>query len=272
VCEPNAFAVKADPGSMQQVILNLVANGRDAMPEGGRLSIAVFNEAAGYRSGDHGGSDDPGRYVSIVVKDTGRGMGPDVARQAFEPFFTTKDKGQGTGLGLSTVYGIVQQAGGQVEIDSEPGRGTSVKVSLPATGDAVKEERRPSLPPPTDGGGRAVLVVEDEAAIVRLIRRVLARGGYRVLEARSGAEAVQIASKDDGGIDLLLTDVVMPHMSGTEAADRIKDLHPDIKVLFMSGYTDDRLDQAGLSAEGVSFIQKPFTVNGLLNKVREVMG
>jgi PAS domain S-box-containing protein len=271
VCDPQLWPVKADPGRIQQVVMNLVANARDAMPDGGRLSIAAFNEDLVGRSPPRYRGVRPARYVAIIVKDTGSGMTPEVLAQACEPFFTTKDRSKGTGLGLSTAYGIVKQAGGDVLIDSEPGRGTTVKVLLPATEDEVTRRPVRSVPPGPPSRGRTVLVVEDEVSIVRLVRRVLEKAGYVVLEARNGLEAIRIAGQFDGRIDLLLSDVVMPQMSGSEAASTIRARHPGVPILYMSGYTGDTIDRHGVHEEGVAFIQKPFTVNGLLNKVREVL-
>ena len=251
--EDDLCLVEADPSQLEQVLVNLVVNARDAMPGGGRLSIGLANDP---------GRDEP--RVRLTVEDDGHGMTPEVLERAFEPFYSTKPKGQGTGLGLATVYGIVTQAGGSVDIQSQPGEGTTVSVLLPASG------ARPAHPddaPVSDdaaAGGETILVVEDEDAVRRLTCRILSRQGYRVLEASDGHRALDTWDRHGGEIDLLLTDVVMPGMSGKELAEQI-----GIEPVFMSGYTDDVMLRHGL--EGLRLVQKPFDADTLLIAVRSAL-
>ena len=244
--------VEADPTQIEQVLVNLAVNARDAMPSGGELRIELANVTEG---------PDGTPAVRLRVRDTGTGMAPDVIERAFEPFYTTKPKGEGTGLGLATVYGIVTQAGGRVEIDSTPGEGTTIEVLLPATEAALPRESAPD--DGAEGGtqGETILVVEDEAAVRRLTCRILAREGYTVLEAPDGRHALDTWDAHPGEIDLLLTDVVMPGMSGKELAERL-----GIEPVFMSGYTDDVMLRHGL--EGLRLVQKPFDAQTLLGAVR----
>jgi PAS domain S-box-containing protein len=248
-------AVRADPTQVQQVVLNLAVNARDAMPDGGRLSIATR---------------DAGEYVLLAVTDTGCGMTDEVQAHLFEPFFTTKGPGKGTGLGLSTVYGIVKQSGGHIEVESQPGMGTTVRVHLPRGDEAPAEEKPPGdgLPP---RGTETVLLAEDEDEVRALVRQVLQGGGYTVLEARDGAEALAVATRYDGPIDLLVTDVVMPGVDGRGLAERLSGRYPRLKVLYLSGYTDDAVVRRGVSQEEAHFLQKPFSPAVLARKVREVL-
>jgi PAS domain S-box-containing protein len=262
--------VLADPGQIEQVLINLAVNARDAMPAGGKLTVATAGTSI---DADHAASRvglGPGRYVSLKVSDTGTGMPPDVIERAFEPFFTTKAEGEGTGLGLATVYGIVTQAGGYVQIDSEPDLGTTFTILLPETSQ-VGQERSPSPQPLQRGAGETVLVVEDEAAMRQVTRRILARSGYEVITAVNGLDAIEVAAGHPGNIDVLLTDVIMPQMLGKEAARRIRTLYPAVKVLFMSGYAQGVLDNQGVLEAGVNLIEKPFTEASLLVKLREVL-
>jgi PAS domain S-box-containing protein len=262
--------VLADPGQIEQVLVNLAVNARDAMPAGGKLIIAT---AVANVDADHAASRvglPPGRYVSLKVSDTGTGMPQGVIDRAFEPFFTTKAKGEGTGLGLATVYGIVTQLGGYVQIYSEPGLGTTFTILLPETNGPAEEPS--SAPSAAQGGaGETILVVEDEAAMREVNRRILTRHGYQVLTAVNGINAIEVAASHPGDIDVLLTDVVMPQMLGKEAADRIRALHPAVTVLFMSGYTQGVLDTQGVLEAGVNLIEKPFTEASLLAKLREMV-
>jgi CheY-like chemotaxis protein len=261
--------VKIDPGQFQQILMNLVVNARDAMPGGGKIVIETANVDL----------DDvyctlhpyviPGRYVMLAVSDTGQGMSEEVQSHVFEPFFTTKERGSGTGLGLATTYGAVKQSGGYIEVESEVGKGTTFKIYLPRVeeeGKTLKDGRLVDLP----GGAETVLLVEDEDTVRNLCSRILGELGYQVIQARSGAEAVAAAGRDDR-IDLLLTDVVMPGMSGKELATQLVLRHPEMKVLFMSGYTDDAIVHHGVLDEGVSFIGKPYTPSALARKVRQVI-
>jgi PAS domain S-box-containing protein len=259
--------VLADPSQMEQILVNAAVNAADAMPGGGRLTIQTANTSVG-------DSVDPavppaGRYVSLKISDTGTGMPREVLDRAFEPFFTTKTESQGSGLGLAAVHGIVSQAGGDVRISSEPGAGTILTIRLPATSQPT--EPNPATQAREGCHGETVLVIEDQAAMREVTRRILARNGYRVITAASGGDAVAVAASHNGGIDLLVTDVVMPMMAGTEAAERIRALHPAAKVLFMSGYTDGILESQGVLKAGVALIQKPFTETSLLAKVSEVI-
>ncbi len=263
--------VLADPGQIEQVLVNLASNARDAMPAGGTLTIRTASTAidAAHQASRAGLA--PGRYVSLKISDTGTGMAREVADRAFEPFFTTKARADGSGLGLATVYGIIAQAGGQVQIDSEPGTGTTVAMLLPAAAGAVQTAAAPPKQQAFAGGGLTVLIVDDEEALREVARRILTRNGYQVITAASGSEAIKAVASHPAGIDLLLTDVVMPQMPGKEVADRIRVLQPSAKVLFMSGYTEGVLATEGILETGVNLIEKPFTEASLLAKLRDIL-
>jgi CheY-like chemotaxis protein len=263
--------VQVDPGQVEQVIINLALNARDAMPRGGKLTIetAKVDLDEAYVNGHVGVK--PGRYVRIAVSDTGVGMTTEVRDKIFEPFFTTKEKGKGTGLGLSTVYGIVKQSGGNIWVYSEPGKGATFKVYLPRVDEPLEEERAKRIEEELPRGGETVLVAEDDGDVRSLVVQILKKQGYKVLEAANGGEAFMICEKHEGPIDLLVTDVVMPVMSGRELTDRLLLLHPKIKVLYMSGYTDETIVRHGVLEEGVNFFQKPFSMEALVLKVREVL-
>jgi CheY-like chemotaxis protein len=262
--------VHADPAHLEQVILNLAVNARDAMPRGGKLTIemreveldrAYASSRAGVR---------PGGYVLLAVSDTGCGMTEEVRRHAFEPFFTTKPVGQGTGLGLATVYGIVKQGGGHVEVESEPGTGTTFKVYLPrAEADATPMPAPARFTAPR--GTETVLLVEDDAAVRALGAQVLRAGGYEVLEAGDGGEALRVRSGHAGPIHLLVTDLVMPGLGGRPLAERLTARYPELKVLYLSGYTDDAAVRYGILRDHANFLQKPFSPTALARKVREVL-
>ncbi|MBI3393021.1 MAG: PAS domain S-box protein [Nitrospirae bacterium] len=272
---PDIGNVRIDPGQIEQALMNLAINARDAMPNGGKLTIeaadADLDEAYARR---HVGVS-PGRYVTLAVSDTGVGMDEETRARIFEPFFTTKEVGKGTGLGLSMVYGIVRQSGGHIEVYSEPGVGTTFKIYFPRVeetapaGAGTAAGEIPALYP--DGKG-TILVIEDEEEIRKLVRRVLSSQGYELLVASRGDEAVGVTEKHEGPIDLLLTDVVMPGMSGREAASRLTSLRPRMKVIYMSGYAAGAIARHGVLEPGTAFLQKPFTPDALLRKVREVLG
>jgi PAS domain S-box-containing protein len=265
VLAPSLWPVKADPGQMEQILVNLAVNARDAMPGGGTLTIDTDNVALG---GDSGLPS--GRYVRIRVEDTGTGMPPDVIARAFEPFFTTKPKGEGTGLGLATVYGIVKQAGGDVQVISQTGTGTTFTLLLPVTDEAPVEIEEQIVRVPS-GGGETVLVGEDEPAIRDVIRRILTRSGYNVLMTETPLDALERAGSHEGPIHLLLTDVVMPKMLGKDVAERTRALRPDVKVLYMSGYARPVLANSGTLEPGVTLLEKPFSESVLLAAVRHVL-
>jgi PAS domain S-box-containing protein len=262
--------VKVDPSQIEQAIVNLVINARDAMPRGGRLTIATSNAEIPAEPGQPPQTAD-GSCVVLAVSDTGTGMDAETRARIFEPFFTTKPIGKGTGLGLSTVYGLVQQSGGDISVSSELGRGTTFRISLPRTGEQASEAEAPSTEKDAADGSEVVLLVDDEEAVRSLARRILKAKGYNVLEAGSGEDALERARKHPGRIDLLLTDVVMPGRSGPEIAQVLSRERPDLKVLYVSGYTHDDTLTRGLLESGVSFLQKPFGFEILARRVRDVL-
>ena len=263
--------VRVDRGQLEQVVMNLVVNSRDAMPNGGRLSIgsAVVDLDDSY-AGRHI-TVGPGPYVMLSVTDTGIGMDQHIQAHMFEPFFTTKPLGKGTGLGLATVYGIVKQSGGHIWVYSEPGRGTAVKVYLPLDPSESTSAPAPAVRTAETGRGETVLLVEDEAGVRDITRRILTRAGYRVLASGDSSEALEATKLLEEPVDLILTDVVMPRMNGRELADGIAERWPGIKVLFMSGYTDEAIVHHGVLEPGVHFISKPFTAAALTRKIRELL-
>jgi CheY-like chemotaxis protein len=258
-------SIKADPNQLEQVLMNLAANARDAMPDGGEFRIRT---GLGEAQADSA-TGIAGPCVRIQISDTGCGMSEDVLKHAFEPFFTTKGVGKGTGLGLSTVYGIVQQNHGTIHVSSSPGQGTAFEILLPAApGD--EKARRPSSPFESLHGMETILVVEDEAGVRKFVSEMLEQFGYTVLQAADGPEALRLL-EEHGPVHVLLTDVIMPVMKGTELARRAKSLAPGVKVIYMSGYTDDTLASYGLPQPDTEYIQKPFSPATLAEKVRQVL-
>jgi hypothetical protein len=268
---PDLWLVSADPGQLEQVLVNLAVNARDAMPTGGTLTIETANVHVDAESAAAWHGVGTGRHVRLRIRDTGHGMPREVAERAFEPFFTTKPKGEGTGLGLATVFGIITQAGGSTHIASEPGRGTTISALLPATDDELGEPGPEPDRPGRLSGEETVLVVEDQEAMREVTRRLLARNGYRVLTAASGAEAIEIARRDQTGIQLLVSDVIMPQMLGMEVAAALTALLPDLRVLYMSGHARPVLASQGTLDPAVALVEKPFSEEELLAKVREIL-
>jgi len=263
--------VKADPGQLEQVLMNLAVNARDAMEAGGQLTIETANVDLedDYASGRP--DVKPGPYVMLAVTDTGCGMDADVASRIFEPFFTTKGVGKGTGLGLSTVHGIVKQSGGHTEVYSELGQGTTFKIYLPRVEAAVESKHGPLPDPGRHEGNETILLVEDEASIRRVLRQSLQLRGYTVLDVSDGSEAIGVLERSEQRVDLMVTDVVMPLMSGPKLAERVARMRPGLRTLFISGYTDHALVHQGLRREGSAFLQKPFSPDLLARKIREVL-
>jgi len=263
--------VMADPGQIEQVVLNLAINARDAMPQGGWLTIETANvdleESYSRRQMDL----QPGLYVLVKVSDTGCGMDPETRSRIFEPFFTTKEMGKGTGLGLSTVYGIIKQSGGHIAVHSKPGKGAAFKIYLPRIDDAMEPDSLASQSPEDYGGQETILLVEDEDGVRQLLSTVLKRQGFKVLEARHGADALDLSTQHEGPIHLVLTDVVMPEMGGLELAQRLQPLHPGAKVLYMSGYAENANLHQHLAGQEIYYLQKPFETIGLLQRVRQLL-
>jgi nitrogen-specific signal transduction histidine kinase len=270
--EPQLMTVEADPSSIEQVILNLAVNARDAMPEGGILTITTRNEVLDRTDAAWGVR--PGQYAALCVGDTGHGMDATTQARAFEPFFTTKPQGAGTGLGLAMVYGIVKQSGGHVIVRSKPGEGTTFTVYLPQL-----EAEGPRAPAAEGepggagrvGGGETVLVVDDEEAVRSGTRRALERAGYAVIPATDGSDALRLLTEHHGTVDLVVTDVMMPGLGGRELVGRLKIVRPNLRVLFISGYTEEGVRKQGVLEPGAVYLEKPFTPEGLLRKVREAL-
>ena len=268
--EPNLGWVKVDRGQLQQIVLNLAGNARDAMPQGGCLHIETRNISVVDGPGKPQAFVKPSKYVAIIVRDSGNGMDAETRARIFEPFFTTKEKGKGTGLGLATVYGIVKQSGGYIWVESEPGRGSAFYTLLPRV---AKPADPKVLQKIFDfrSGGETILLVEDDPALRKMAAEVLRDTGYKVLIAPCGADAMQIAAEHPGPLDILLTDVVMPGMTGRELADQIVARYPRTRVLYMSGYTDDAIGHHGVHGRKLRLLQKPFTHDALVRYVRDAL-
>jgi PAS domain S-box-containing protein len=268
---PDLGRVKVDPSQFEQIIVNLAVNARDAMPEGGKLRIETANIelGIGYVASHPGVT--PGPYVALVVSDTGSGMSDAVKTHIFEPFFTTKEPGKGTGMGLATVYGIAQQSGGSIYLYSEPGYGTSFKIYLPRVDDAAGAAASPVPTAVTPTGSETILLVEDEEAVRAYAARILSEQGYIVLEAPGGAAALALVAAHPGPIDLLVTDVVMPGLQGHQLAERLSDIRPGLRVLYVSGFTESSVVDQGVVGEGIAFLPKPYTVDALGRAVRLVL-
>jgi PAS domain S-box-containing protein len=269
---PDLSNIKVDSGQMEQVLMNLVINARDAMPQGGKLILETsqidLDEAYAKEHADVR----PGPHVMLAISDTGKGMDKATLARIFEPFFTTKAQGKGTGLGLSTVFGIVRQSGGHIWVYSEEGKGTTFKIYFPCTNDTRPSVAPISVKPAAVPVTETILVVEDEEQLNKLVVRILTNAGYQVIAARSGPEALKLSEERKEPIHLLLTDVVMPQMSGKQLAEKLIPLRPDMKVLYVSGYTDNSIVHHGILDTGVAFLQKPFSFDTLSKKVREVLG
>jgi two-component system cell cycle sensor histidine kinase/response regulator CckA len=271
ILAPEIRPTRGDAGQLEHVLMNLAVNARDAMPAGGTLTITTADLDVGPAGLETWPELSPGRYVTLAVRDTGAGMTREVQERIFEPFFTTKPVGQGTGLGLSTVYGIVAQSGGQVFVRSAPGAGSTFTICLPAhTADAEPTVASPP-PRPVHGGAETVLLVEDELLVRQLTHEILRRSGYQVLEASDGAEALRRLHDHPGRIDLLLTDVVMPSMSGYELVERARPLRPEMRILYVSGYSEEAIIRQGQLTENIELLAKPFTPGVLTAKIRQLL-
>jgi len=270
---PNAALgrVKADSGQLEQIIINLAVNARDAMPAGGKLTIETSNVELDEQYAAQHASTLPGQHVMLAVTDTGCGMDAKTKAHIFEPFFTTKEFGKGTGLGLATVYGIVKQSGGSVWVYTEPGLGTTFKIYLPCVSPLVEIVSPSDKVEKVDRGSQTILIVEDDAALLQVTRRSLEDVGYAILAARSPAQAIDISESHQGPINLMVTDVIMPGMSGDRLAIHLSVLRPEMKVLYVSGYTDDTIVHHGVLEPGLAFLQKPFSPKTLARKVGEVL-
>lgn len=267
---PDVGRIRIDAGHIEQIIMNLALNARDAMPEGGTLRITTSRENRPARCETAAGTR-PGADVCITVSDTGVGMDADVLDRAFEPFFTTKPAGRGTGLGLATVASIVRQAGGHIRVESARGRGATFRVYLPAAADSDTATVVPEPAAKSLGGQETILVCEDEAMILRLTTQILTTHGYRVLATRQPREALSLAAALEGPLHLLVTDAIMPQMNGPRLAEILSEEHPEMSVLFMSGYTSDVLDDYGLATDSLELLEKPFTPAGLLGRIRQIL-
>jgi PAS domain S-box-containing protein len=270
ILRSDVASVRVDPAQFEQVIMNLVVNGRDAMPRGGRLTIETCNATLDEGYAARHVNVTPGEYVRVSVSDTGAGIDAETQKRIFEPFFTTKPHGKGSGLGLATVYGIVEQSGGHIVVSSEVGRGTTFEIYLPRVREAVPTEAaKPQAEAPR--GTETILVIEDDDTVREPVCEMLRLSGYTVLEARHGGEALLICERHKGAIHLMLSDVVMPQISGRELAQRVAPIRPEMRVLFMSGHTEDAILRHGVMNATMAFVQKPFTLEALGRKIRAVL-
>jgi two-component system cell cycle sensor histidine kinase/response regulator CckA len=270
--DPELGKVKADQGQLEQVVMNLAVNARDAMPQGGKLKIRVENTVLDQdyvRRYPY--PVQPGPYVLLMVTDTGVGMDAETKARAFEPFFTTKEKGKGTGLGLSTVYGVVKQSGGYIDVESALGQGTTFKIFLPRVHEQARVERQHAEAPPKANGNEVILIAEDETSLRTLTSTTLELSGYKVLQAKDGLEALEVSRKYSGAIDLLLTDIVMPGMGGRALAEELGRERKDIRIVYMSGYTGQAVGSQGPVEPGSLYLHKPFTKQALMQKIREAL-
>jgi CheY-like chemotaxis protein len=269
--EPSLHRVRADGGQIEQALMNLVVNARDAMPNGGRLTIQTANVVLDDKQcGEHAGAR-PGPHVLLTVSDSGCGMDEATRQRIFEPFFTTKPLGQGTGLGLSTVYGIIKQSNGYITAESEPGRGTVFKIYLPAVDAEADDAIVSSADEEAFAGSETVLVCEDEEVVRTLACRILERSGYTVLSAENGTRGLEVAEAHDGAIDILVTDVIMPEIDGVKLAETLRETRPDLNVLYISGYAPNTIANEVAISERAVFLEKPFSLRTLLERVREVL-
>src|SRR5665213_521801 len=272
VAAPDLRQVKADAGQIEQVIMNMAMNARDAMPNGGKLTLETANVTVGDQNMNRDLELKAGEYVMLAIKDTGTGMSKAVKARLFEPFFSTKEVGQGTGLGLSTCYGIVKQSDGHISVESEPSQGTTFKIYLPQTEQQATTPIHSPVSHDLPRGTETILFVEDDPALRDMASALLKRIGYTVLAAANGIEALSLKQqRGTERIDLLFTDVVMPHMGGRELADRVQALSPRTRILFTSAYAENAIVDQGLLNEGVDILKKPFTPSALARKLREVL-
>ncbi len=271
VFSPSQLMVKVDTAQYEQVLMNLAVNARDAMPNGGKLVIETALVDLDNNFMDKKHDIAPGSYALMTVSDTGCGMSTEIMEHIFEPFFTTKETGKGTGLGLATAYGIIKQHGGYIWVYSEAGRGTTFKVYMPISSESPSQKDKTVKPKTLIKGTASVMIVEDDIRVLKLASQILSAQGYSIIETSSAEEAVTIAKEAKGPIHLLISDVIMPVMKGPEVFEKIREFHPEIRALFMSGYTHDIISRQGILKEGIEFIQKPFTVNGLAEKVAAVL-
>lgn len=269
----NLKSVKVDPGQMEQILVNLVVNARDAMPNGGKLTIRTTNEILANSYTQHHVDLSPGEYVCLSVTDTGTGMSEEVKGRIFDPFFTTKEPGKGTGLGLATCYGIVKQNNGHIDVESELGKGTTFRIYFPCVSSRREQKAQQEKAGKLPKGSETILLVEDEPAVRQIVTELLEQQGYSVITAENGEDALRLlsVSKTPDTIDLMLTDIVMPRLTGTALADQVKSLYPQVKVVFMSGYADESLTKKQVLNGANSFIQKPFTLEVLAKKIRQVL-